>query len=275
MEEAVKLSKKDADLFFELMFPLQLYVNQTQQIFPEVQSLADYVALDTQSQKMVRDELWKNPALIAQYVAENPNQLSPAHLAIVASWQSFFKERFIVERYLKKYAIFIGNDQVYGVLGLHSSFDEMIPKAALPVFVETVLLPFGDDIVYDGLMTGGNILIGRNMALGFKETYMEAKREGKLIVSFNPDVQAQAKAELKINLKDWRPALDSLSEEAKKLRAQSGSPPTWGPAFSLVKASLALAKTAVSSPKDQETLWEDFERIVRSVNKLEDSIFRS
>ncbi len=271
----MNLSKKDADLFFELMFPLQLYVNEKRQIFPEIQSLADYIELDTEFQKVVRDELWENPALIAQYVAENPNQLSPEHLEIVAGWQSFIKDRFVIERYLKKYAIFMGNDQVYGVLGLQSSFDQMIPKQALPVLAETVLLPFGDHIVYDGLLMGGNIYIGRNMALGFKETYMDAKRNGELIVSFNADVQARAKAELKVDLKDWQPLLDSLSEEAKKLRAQSGSPPTWGPAFSLVKASLALASTAVSSPKDQDALWKDFERVVRGINKLEDSIFRS
>ena len=181
----------------------------------------------------------------------------------------------MIERYLKKHAIFIGNDKVYGVLGLQNSFDELIPKQALPVFVETVLLPFGDHIIYDGLMLGGNIMIGRNMARGYKDTYMEAKRKGELIVSFNPDVQAKTKAKLKVNLKDWQPALAELSDAAKKLRAQSGSPPTWGPAFSLVKASLAFAETAVSSPKDQEALWKEFNRIIRSINKVEDSIFRS
>ena len=118
-------------------------------------------------------------------------------------------------------------------------------------------------------------MIGRNMAAGFKETYMAAKRKGNIIASLNPEVQARQAAKKPKPLKDWQPLLNSLSDEAKSLRAESGSPPTWGPAFSLVKASLAFAETAVATPQDDDALWKSFERIVRSVNKLENGIFQT
>lgn len=183
-------------------------------------------------------------------------------------------DRFVLERLLKKHAIFIANEKVYAVLALHNSFDEMIPKEALPVFLETVLLPFGDVIIYDGLIRGGNIMIGRNMAAGFKDTYMVAKRNDKIIANLNPKAVAKQAAKKPKPLKNWQPLLDLLADEAKKLRAEGGSPPTWGPAFSLVKASLDFAETAVATPNDLDALWKNFERIVRSVNKVEDSIFR-
>jgi hypothetical protein len=271
----MKLSNTDATLFFDLMFPLQFYVNQKKKIVPDVKSLEDYIELDLQDQAAVRNALWEEPSLIAQYIAENPNNLTKEHLTLVESWQARVMDRFILERLLKKHAIFIAGEKVYAVLALHNSFDEMIPKQALPVYIETVLLPFREVIIYDGLIRGGNIMIGPNMAYDFKETYMAAKRNGKIISSLNPTVRAQQVAIKPKPLKDWQPLLGSLADEAKSLRAEGGSPPTWGPAFSLVKASLAFAETAASSPNDQDSLWKSFERIMRSVNKLEDSIFRT
>lgn len=271
----MKLSEKDADLFFDLMFPLQFYVNQKEALFEDIATVEAYRELDMEDQMLVRDALWENPALIAQYVSENPDNLSSEHLSIVESWQLRVHGRFVLERLLKKHAIFINDEKVYAVLGLHSSFDEMIPKEVLPVFVETVLLPFRDVIVYDGLIRGGNILIGPNMAVGYKDRYMAAKRNDKIIANLDPKAIAKQTAKKPKPLKNWQPLLNSLADEAKSLRAEGGSPPTWGPAFSLVKASLAFAETAVATPQDEEALWKNFERIVRVVNKVEEGIFRT
>lgn len=271
----MKLSEKDADLFFDLMFPLQFYVNQKEDLFENIETVEEYRNLDIEDQLLVRDALWENPDLIAQYVSENPDNLSVEHLNLVKSWQQRVHGRFVIERLLKKHAIFVADEKVYAVLGLHGSFDEMIPKEALPVFVEAVLLPFRDVIIYDGLLLGGNIMIGPNMAVGFKDTYMAAKRNDKIITNLDPKAMAKQAAKKPKPLKDWQPLLTSLADEAKSLRAEGGSPPTWGPAFSLVKASLALAETAVSTPQDEAALWKSFERIVRAVNKVEDGIFRT
>ncbi|GJM41395.1 MAG: hypothetical protein DHS20C20_16770 [Ardenticatenaceae bacterium] len=270
----MRISEKDADLFFDLVFSLQFYVNQREQLLPNVPTIEKYLTLDMEDQLLVRDTLWENPDLIAQYVSENPDNLSSEHLYIVQSWQHRVRGRFVIERLLKKQAIFITDDKVYGVQALHNSFDEMIPREMLPVFVETVLLPFKGQIIYDGLIRGGNIMIGSNMAAGFKDTYMAAKRNGTIIISLEPEALTKLAAKKPKPLKDWHPLLDSLIVEAKSLRAEGGSPPTWSPAFSLVKASLAFAKTAVANPQDEEALWKSFERIVRTVNKVEDSIFR-
>jgi hypothetical protein len=271
----MKLSEKDANLFFDLISPMQFYVNQKERFFPDVATVEEYRSLDMEDQMLVRDALWENPALIAQYVSENPHKLSAEHLDIVNGWQHRVYGRFVIERLLKKHAIFIKDDQVYAVLALHDTFDEMIPRQMLPVFVETVLLPFKGQIIYDGLILGGNIMIGPNMAIGFKYTYMSAKRNEKIIISLDPEAIAELAARKPKPLKDWHPLLSTLADQAKSLRAEGGSPPTWGAAFSLVKASLAFAETAVATPQDEDALWKRFERIVQAINKVEDSIFRS
>lgn len=268
----MNVSTEDATLFFDLMFPLQLYVNKNKNIYPEIETIEAYIDLGMKAQAVVRDALWESPDLIQQYVSENPNQMPPTHLEIVDGWQTFVKGRFVMERLLKKHAIFIQNDDVYGVLALHNSFDELIPKQMLPVYVETVLLPFKEAIIYDGLIRGGNIMIGSNMGRVFKHKYLDAKRSGEIIISLDSE---HLKGQQVITpLTDWQPTIKMLSNEAKKLRAQGGSPPTWSPAFSLVKASLAFAETAVSSPDDENALWKSFERIVRALDRAGDVIDR-
>lgn len=113
------------------------------------------------------------------------------------------------------------------------------------------------------------------MRSGFKEAYNKAKRNGEIIVSFDTAVQAQSTAKAKKPLKDWQPTIIRLNEQAQTLRAQSGSPPTWGPAFSLVKASLALAETAMTTPEDSQALWQQYNRVVQALNRLENGIYRT
>ena len=271
----MKISTQDAELFFDLLWSLQFYAKQRLGLLPDVTTLAAYRDVGGAQRMEIRNALWDNPHLIKDYVKANPDNLEEAHLAIVASWQQFVRGKFFIERLLKKHAIFINDDKVYGVLALYDAFDEMFPRQMLPVYVEGVLLPFKGVIVYDGLLSRYSIMFGGGMKRNFKDTYMKAKRAGRIIVSFDAAAQAAAQAKMKKPLKDWQPAIAALTAEAKSLRAQAGSPLTWGAAFSLVKASLALAKTAVAAPNDSDALWKQFERVVRAIDKMEDAIYRS
>ena len=59
----------------------------------------------------------------------------------------------------------------------------MFPRSYLPVYIKTVLLPFKDKIIYDGLMQTYNIHFGGGIKRSLKETYMKAKQNGKIITS--------------------------------------------------------------------------------------------
>ncbi|HRQ39464.1 MAG TPA: hypothetical protein PLD25_16270 [Chloroflexota bacterium] len=272
----MKLSEQDARLFFDLMFSLQFFVKQQLGLFPEVKTAAAYRELTGEIRMEVRNAVWDNPHLIQEYVKGNPDTLNAEQLGIVSGWQQFLRGNFVLERHLKSYTIFIGDgNKVYGVLGLLDELEEVIPKYALPMYTQAVLLPFKGVIVYDGLLSSYALSFGGGMRSGFKEAYNKAKRKGEIIVSFDTAVQTQATAKAQKPLKDWQPIITALNEQAQTLRAQAGSPPTWGPAFSVVKASLALAETAVTSPEDSQTLWQQYNRVVQALNRLEDGIYRT
>jgi hypothetical protein len=83
-----------------------------------------------------------------------------------------------------KYSVFMDTDKnatLYGVCGISDSFKEMIPAAALPFMVETVLIPFQDKIVYDSLFNVFNISFGRGMRSSLKESYNAAKKKSGII----------------------------------------------------------------------------------------------
>lgn len=270
----MKLSKQDADLFFELTWALQVFVNQRLHVLPEVKTLDDYIDLSMEEKMQVREALYENIELIDAFVEENPRQFSQDKLEIVSKWKQFLADDFSLERMLKKYAIFIASDdKVYGVLALHDAFPDIIHPGNLPVYVKTVLLPFKGKIVYDGVLQGYNIYFGRGIATGLKETYMAAKQNGRIIDSFDPEV-AQARKPAK-SVRDWRPELDELVAKAKKLRGGSGQPPMHSPAFKLVRASLDLAQAAVENPDDLDRLWKGLEKVDRALSRVETTLYRS
>ena len=62
----------------------------------------------------------------------------------------------------------------YGVLALSQPFEDLIGPY-LPVMTETVLLPFKDKIVYDGLMSSYRISFGPGIRRSLNESFKQAK----------------------------------------------------------------------------------------------------
>lgn len=267
----MKLTIQDADIFFRLMESLQLYVNLKLGILPHITTVDEYQLLTTRERIPVRDALYDNIELIDSFLQENLQQFPKEELEIIKSWKHFIRGEFFIERFLKKYAIFIGNENVYGVLALYESFEDLLPFVRLPHYTKAVLLPFKGKIVYDGILEGYSISFGGGIRSDLKETYMTAKQNGRIIDSFEP-VQ---RVEKKKPSKDWRPIIDEISLEVKKFRSSSGAPPIQSPAFSLAKASIEFTKTAVNTPDDLDELWKSLKRVERAIRKAETTLFRT
>ena len=81
----------------------------------------------------------------------------------------------------------IQEDKVYCVFGLTQSLDKETGYASLPLYVDTVLLPFKGKIVYDGLLNYRNTSFGGSIKRSLKEVYMRAKQNNRIIDSLeNP-----------------------------------------------------------------------------------------
>jgi hypothetical protein len=262
----MKLSTQEADLFFELMWKLQFFVNQRLNIEPSIKTVAEYIACPTQDKMKVREALYQNKHLIDSFVQENPENISPDKLLMVSKWKDAVEGEFYIERLLKKHAILISEKkQVYGVCGIHQDFDEMINPYDLPLLVHAVLLPFSGKVVYDGLFRAYKIHFGGGIRGDLKESYMIAKQNNRVIDSFESQPSSKhLKAHV---LKDWRPEIDELYEKAKHLKAGSNCPLTYGAAFGLVKASLEFAQAVMVESEDLDILYKSLRKIQRELGK--------
>ena len=175
----MRLKSEDAGLFYEMFLPLLDYVNENYHVIAEPIKFAGE-SVDPRDAAEVAHFLWERTWIIDDYLAGTA--LPEEQREIILSWKRCISGTFIIERHLKKGSVFISddNDTVYLVNGIIDSWEEMIP-APTPMIVKATLLPFRDIIISDGLVSAFPIRFGRNMADGFKETYMTAKKNKAII----------------------------------------------------------------------------------------------
>jgi hypothetical protein len=261
----MNLSPEDAKLFFDLMWGLQRYVNQQRGILKDIPSSAEYAKLPTEKKLKVRDALWKSPDLIDAYLEANPEALSSEEVGIVRTWRRFIKDNFFIFRHLKKYSIFIGNkDQVYGVLGLFDSLEEIVPTYALPRMVDAVLLPFKGWIIYDGMLGGYSVSFGDGIRSNLNHVYMTAKQKERIITTLDPDT-SQAKLAIRKISKTWLSQLEEIASSASKLK---GDTALQNAAFTLLRTSIKIAKCAETNPQDLDVLFAGERKVQKALTRF-------
>jgi hypothetical protein len=181
-----QLDPPDVALFFKLHRALMFFVNQRLQVVPDkVADAEEFAALSPEVRLKVRNAFLEHADLIESFAAENPAHLTADELDIVRSWRHFVSGKFYIFRELKKYTVFLASGKpviAYGVLALSQPFEELIGPH-LPVLVETVLLPFKDRIVYDGLMSSYRISFGPGIRRSLNESFNEAKARHGIVTS--------------------------------------------------------------------------------------------
>ena len=180
------LEPHDVVLFFRLHWMLMFFVNQRLKVIPnKLATPEEFTVLSPQAQLKVRDALNTKLDLIESFVDENPAHLSADELDVVRTWRHLVTGRFYVFRELKKYTVFLSTTDppiAYGVLALSQPFEDLI-GSYLPVMTQTVLLPFKDKIVYDGLMTCYRISFGPGVRRSLNESFKEAKLRHGIVTS--------------------------------------------------------------------------------------------
>ena len=180
------LPPHELELFFRLHRAFMFFVNQRLKVLPDnLSTPEEFAALSPEVRVKVRDAFLANTDLIESFVEENPAQVSDDELNIVRSWRHLVHGKFYVLRELTKYTVFLTTTEpavVYGVLALSQPFEDLIGPY-LPVMTQTVLLPFKDKIVYDGLMSRYNVSFGPGVRRSLNESSKEAKTRHGIVTA--------------------------------------------------------------------------------------------
>src|SRR5688500_4332691 len=158
----MRLPPGEVERFYRIWKPLLLFVNRRRRLVPEMLNMKadDPGPWRVPDAHKLRTALWADDALRNEFIADNPGGLSADDLEIVRSWGDRLGGTFYVLRQLRKHALFLPDKgrTVYGVLGLASTIEEVVPF--LPCYVQAVLLPWEDRIVYDSLLAPYNVTFG-------------------------------------------------------------------------------------------------------------------
>ena len=155
----------------------------------------------------VRKVLWESDAIREGFIAENPAKLSDTDLNLASSWQYRVAGRFFIFRHLKKFTVFLSQEnppQAYGVLGLASPIREIVPWP-VPVLVDAVLLPFEDKIIYDSLLSPYSVSFGGGIRRGLNDDYRRVQEQGGVITTLQPRLKTKySRRSIVAIKKSWR-----------------------------------------------------------------------
>ncbi len=179
------LAPDDAAFFFKLHRSLMCFVNARLQVIPDINSPDELAALPPESLIDIRNAFLDETDLIELFVDSDPFDLSDEELDVVRSWRHQVAGKFYVFRHLKKHTVFLSTDDpaiAYGVVGLTEPFEDLLGPH-VPVMIETALIPLGDKIVYDGLLSRYSISLGGGIKRSLNQSYKQAKERLGIVTS--------------------------------------------------------------------------------------------
>ena len=188
------LDKEDVNLFFNLWFSLIHSVNTKHKIILPYKKTVygERMDIDKETFIKLRDKLWENPKWIDEFIKENEAHLSSEEKEILTLWRKrFIKGKFIVMKHLRKHSVLMSSGEetkLYGMIGISEPFAATLEHAPLPLYIETVLIPFKGRIISDSLLRPYSASFGRNYRESFNRSFNEAKETCGIIERLDGDI---------------------------------------------------------------------------------------
>ena len=164
-----KLLESDAKLFHKIMDSLLFFANKKLNIIKNCASMNELHKNDIEKTVPIRKKVFSDSGIIDDYIKENPDRLSDEEMQILASWKKSLEGEFMLARYEKEFALFLHSklQRVYGVKGITDSFKEKF-EGYSPIMIKIRLLPFKDNLIYDGIFFPYQITFGGGMRSSIK-----------------------------------------------------------------------------------------------------------
>ena len=148
-ERMTLLNDEQSMRFFDTMDALLYYVNDRFRVVEGFTLNSDSQIGDMKTALVART-LWENVEVIDDFVRENPQRLPQRCLDDALKWKYALPGLYTVVRYQGGRAIMMNDAGVFAVGGITLDIEGEIGPA--PAYVELVLLPFDDMVVYDGFL---------------------------------------------------------------------------------------------------------------------------
>lgn len=144
------MSDDDAALFYSTMNALLVYANERLGIIePEkLRQRPDTPFMLYEHGGQVSEELWRNRALVDDFVRDNPAGLSDEQLACARPWRHALRDMFTCVSANANRAFYMNQDRLFVVGAMQDDADSHVHN--IPSLMLLTLLPFKGGIVTDG-----------------------------------------------------------------------------------------------------------------------------
>jgi hypothetical protein len=169
--------------FLRTHLHLLFYVGKKSKIISDDIIFNVFVDLNFSIKLKCRDFLLDNKKLLDEYITENFDHLTTEQISILSGFKETISSDFVILKCLTNNAVFIDtkDNKFYAVKALGDSFDQFFDR--FPVLVKTTLLPFNNQIIYDGFIKPTGIYFGSGMTSNMKEDYKLAKKNNQILTS--------------------------------------------------------------------------------------------
>jgi hypothetical protein len=189
----MRLSTHEAEKCTALLDGIDMYVLDHYNTIKEDTIILDDTVLGI---RLKARTYWQNNQhIVNDYISSN-KKLSPDDIEIIQKWRNVEREIYVLVKHYPEYSVFLStkNQAVYGVLALTDDFSDVIPSK-LPVFLETSLLPYKGQIVWDGIAAFFTCTVKQEVLDLFYKECETRKLNGTIITNLEPieaDTGAQA-----------------------------------------------------------------------------------
>jgi len=169
--------------FLKTHLDLLFYIGQQSKIIADDMIFDVFIELDFSIKLKCRDILLDNKIVLDDYILANLDHLTKEQISILLGFKKTITSDFVILKCLTNYAIFmdVKDKRFYAVKGLGDSFDLFFDR--FPVLVKTTILPFNNQIVYDGFIKSTGVFFGSGMTATMKEDYKLAKKNNQILTT--------------------------------------------------------------------------------------------
>ena len=177
------LTDKEYKTFLKIHIDLLFFVGQKSKIIDIKMDYNKFVDTDFSVKLKCRDFFLNNKNILEDYLITNFDKLTTNEISILTGFKKTITSDFIIFKCLTNNAIFIDtkDNKFYAVKALGDGFDHFFDR--FPVLVQTTILPFNDQIIYDGFMKSQGIYFGSGMKSTMNEDYKLAKTNKKILTT--------------------------------------------------------------------------------------------
>lgn len=165
------LNRRDVDFYYETFIPFIKWYGKRINL-PIAENYLNNTISQNDLHEVIKEASKLNFSLVNEYI--NKTNLSERQNNFLLGLKKSIFGNFIVAKLTNEGALFLYNDVIYLVKGLYTPITSIFYQE-LPVFTETLILPFEGHIISSGIYNSYNVSVGPNLRKNIKKDLMNKK----------------------------------------------------------------------------------------------------